>query len=169
MRPSVYKILPDKFPNMMARCNFSREIDNCCRARLLHYRPPTKLWEGNVFTCLSFCWGPHVTITHDALDFTVQAPGTAFLLVICGGNHWRPVQTCSCETPSPLRSDIWWPLKHVQFLVDVHFVRPASKQPESTTWRLLLFDSFWRVWILNYPHGKFCFGFDNLRQGDEIV
>ena len=37
-----------------------------------------KLGEGNVFShvCPSFClhWGPYVTITHDALDLTVQPP-----------------------------------------------------------------------------------------------
>ena len=35
-----------------------------------------KLWEGTVFTgvCLSAHGGPHVTITHDALDLTVQPP-----------------------------------------------------------------------------------------------
>ena len=40
--------------------------------------PPMKLREGNVFSrvCVSFCsWGsPNVTITHDALDLTIQAP-----------------------------------------------------------------------------------------------
>ena len=47
------------------------------------YRPPTKFWEGSVFVgiCLPFCLhgGPHVTITHDELDLTVQGllgPGT---------------------------------------------------------------------------------------------
>ena len=35
-----------------------------------------KLWEGNVFivVCLSVHRGPYVTITHDALDLTVQSP-----------------------------------------------------------------------------------------------
>ena len=40
------------------------------------YRSPTKLREDNVISCvfLSFCQGggPHVTITHDALDLNVQ-------------------------------------------------------------------------------------------------
>ena len=38
------------------------------------------------------------------------------LLVASGGDHWRPVQTCSFR--DPLQSDIWWwPLKrkHVRF------------------------------------------------------
>ena len=44
-----------------------------------YYRPPKKLWEGNVLTgvCLSLCsgeGGPHAIITHDALDRTVQGP-----------------------------------------------------------------------------------------------
>ena len=44
--------------------------------QVYHYRPPTKLWEGSVFTgvCHSVHGGPHVTIIHDALDLTVQAP-----------------------------------------------------------------------------------------------
>ena len=56
--------------------------------------------------------GPHVTITHDALEFTVQVPlagplqtwdiGTPWscpypLLVTFGGHHWRPIQTCSLD------------------------------------------------------------------------
>ena len=37
---------------------------------------PMKLWEGNVFTgvCHSAQGESHVTITHVALDFTVQGP-----------------------------------------------------------------------------------------------
>ena len=35
------------------------------------------------------------------------------LVVTSGGQHWRPVQTCTIEDP---QSDIWWwPLKNVQF------------------------------------------------------
>ena len=50
--------------------------------------------------------GPHVTITHDALELTVQAaplastssgPSPGPLLVISGGHHCKPVQTYSCE------------------------------------------------------------------------
>ena len=40
-----------------------------------------------------------MTITHDALDLTVQVPGPASLLVTSGGNHWGPVQTYSCGHP----------------------------------------------------------------------
>ena len=40
-----------------------------------YYRPPTKLWEGNVgwnvSVCLSWGWS-HVAITRDALDLTVR-------------------------------------------------------------------------------------------------
>ena len=50
----------------------------CDYQPLDYYHPPTKLLEGNVFShvCLSFCShrGPHVTITHDALDLSVQSP-----------------------------------------------------------------------------------------------
>ena len=64
-------------------------------------------------------WGPHVTITHDALDLTVKAlpqtwdmgtpqpqppqtwdmgiPHSAPMLVTSGGHHWRPVETCSSD------------------------------------------------------------------------
>ena len=93
------------------------------------YRPPKELSEGNVFShvCLSVCLShkeSHVAITHDALDLTVQpspalAPALLFqtwdpqprphpsyigphpLLVTSGGHHWRPVQTCSLEDPTP--------------------------------------------------------------------
>ena len=61
------------------------------------YRPQMKLQEGNVFIsiCLSFCsGGAHVTITHDALG-----PAPIPLLLISGGHHLRPVQTCSLEDP----------------------------------------------------------------------
>ena len=45
----------------------------------IFYCPPTKLRKGNVFSrvCLSVCLspgGPHVTIIHYALDFTIQNP-----------------------------------------------------------------------------------------------
>ena len=40
---------------------------------LLSYHPSMKLREGNV--CLSFCsGGPHMTITYDALNLTVEFP-----------------------------------------------------------------------------------------------
>ena len=59
-----------------------------------------KLREGNVFTgiCLSLSLvgvgrgRSHATITHDALDLTVQ-------VLAYRGNHWRPVQTSSCVDP----------------------------------------------------------------------
>ena len=69
-----------------------------------------------------------MTITHDALDLTVQLPppqpcpldirhGTPAraLLVTSSGPHWRPVQACSLgDFPPPKTStDIWWPTKHI--------------------------------------------------------
>ena len=41
-----------------------------------YYRPPTKLWEGNVFTrvCLSVHRGFPCDHYHDSLDLTVQGP-----------------------------------------------------------------------------------------------
>ena len=45
------------------------------------YRPQTKFWEGNIFSrvCLSVNGGrgSRVTITHDALELTVQGPASA--------------------------------------------------------------------------------------------
>ena len=77
-----------------------------------------------MFSVVSVCsLGAHVTITHDALDLTVQgppAPALALpslgppctdtppqrlashpLLVTSGGQDWRPVQTCSLEYLTP--------------------------------------------------------------------
>ena len=52
---------------------------------ICYYRPPTKLRGGNVFTrvCLFTGVVPHGTITHDALDLTVQGP----LLKTSGGHQ----------------------------------------------------------------------------------
>ena len=96
----------------------------------IYYRPATELRECNVFSRVCPSFFPrgetfHVTITHDAFDFTVQGPqlwphsshlemrhGTpqhirpetplapapalpTALLVTSGGDHWRPVQTRS--------------------------------------------------------------------------
>ena len=84
------------------------------------YHPQTKLWEANV-SVVSVCpQGSHVTITHDALEFTVQAqsipltwdspapvrpppemthwgPPSPTLLLTSDGQDWKPVQTCSLE------------------------------------------------------------------------
>ena len=79
--------------------------------------------QGNVFqSCLSVSHsinskgGFSVTITHNALDLTVQGlppnmglqwagPPAPYQVVTLGGQGWRPVQTCSLEdpaTPSPV-------------------------------------------------------------------
>ena len=54
---------------------------------------------------------PHVTITHGALDLTVQGPQPCplqtwdltvqgpHLEVTSGGHHWKPVQICSPHDP----------------------------------------------------------------------
>ena len=79
-----------------------------------------KLRECNVFMCVSFCpqRRSHVTITHDALDFTIQGPpwpnplctetplAPAPQLVTSGCQDQGPVQTCSLE--DPLGADFWW-------------------------------------------------------------
>ena len=72
-----------------------------------NYRPPTKLQEGNVFSCVSVCLSTgesHVTTTHDDLDLTIQVlppqppaplctgtPRSAVLLVTSGHQDHRPV------------------------------------------------------------------------------
>ena len=71
----------------------------------------------------SFCpGGPHVVITHDVLDLTVQGPISHLpnhtsdlpLPVTSGGHQQRPVQTCSLQDPSSHHgTDIWWLLKQV--------------------------------------------------------
>ena len=67
----------------------------------LHYRLPTKLRGGNVFS-LSVCHSVNnVTITHDySCNLTGQgppAPALHPLLMTSGGHHWRSVQTCSLQ------------------------------------------------------------------------
>ena len=69
-----------------------------------------------VSVCHSVCHSVHrgsnVTITHDALDLTVQGPQPHPQLVTSGGHYWRHIETCSFEDPLPW-SDIWlWLLKH---------------------------------------------------------
>ena len=61
--------------------------------------------EGNVLTgvCLSFSWGPHVTIIHDALELTVQAPLQTWGMRTLGSHPEMG------HGDSHLASDIWWP------------------------------------------------------------
>ena len=79
-----------------------------------------KLLEGTVFSRVyQFVHSvrSYVTITHDALDLTIQGtPGLPCtgthppsparppgpLLVSSGGQDWRPVQICSLENPLPV-------------------------------------------------------------------
>ena len=69
-----------------------------------YYYPPTKLWEGNAFTCVCLCVcvsvhraGVHVPITHDALDLALWPPAPALghpqpsPLLTSGGHDWKPV------------------------------------------------------------------------------
>ena len=85
----------------------------------MNYRRPTKLQEGNVFirVCL-FTGQSHVTITHDALDFTVQgcpmAPSQPAPLDIGLQNSPGPTPLWTWGLGPPLApdqpaSDIWWP------------------------------------------------------------
>ena len=73
----------------------------------LWQRRSGKLMFSQMSVCHSVQGVPYVTITHDALDLTVSPPWSpAFptsdlgppiphLLLISGGQHWRPFQTCS--------------------------------------------------------------------------
>ena len=60
--------------------------------------------------CLSFCWGC-VGVSQ------VPCPWQKGVLLTYGGNHWKPVQTCSFEVlPRPLYISIdtsWWSQKNV--------------------------------------------------------
>ena len=73
-------------------------------------------------------WGLHVTITHGALDLTVQGPQPPWTSVVgppahpalapapyywhLVANNWRPVQTCSLEDPSSALSNLCSVLKN---------------------------------------------------------
>ena len=58
------------------------------------------LWEGNVLT--GVC---HMVGATSWAPWTYPSPGPHPQLVTSGGDHWRPVQTCSSQDlPSPLRA-----------------------------------------------------------------
>ena len=65
--------------------------------KVLYYRRPTKLWESNAFTRVRLSTGgrregcPHVTITHGALDLTVQPPPPDI-------RHWGPPSSPTLQT-----------------------------------------------------------------------
>ena len=111
-------------------------IEICSKWVFSCYCLPTKLRESNVLhMCLSaYSWGrrSHVTITHDALEFTVQFTPTPWphqfnirygnpclwactLLRTSCGHHRRPSHTCSLKDLPFTSIDIWWPPKHIQF------------------------------------------------------
>ena len=64
--------------------------------------------------------------THQTWDHPPQP-----LAVTSGGHHWRLVQTCSLEDPTPTSTDIWWPLKHIPLVVGIleGFVVIRVKRP----------------------------------------
>ena len=68
----------------------------CC-----NYHPLAELREGNVFIRVSQTVhrGPHVTITHDALKFTVHSPPHKHTHTSDMGLSW----------PHFTASNIWWP------------------------------------------------------------
>ena len=57
-----------------------------------------------------------MTITHNALDLTVEGPPPQSdlrpSLLTSGGQHWRPANLFALVTGSDIW---WWPLKHVRF------------------------------------------------------
>ena len=71
----ILKYIKSVEPHFATKIHSDRIPENY--ARKPYYHPPTKLWEGNVIqVCLSVSLsteGHHMTITHDALDLTVQA------------------------------------------------------------------------------------------------
>ena len=89
---------------------------------------PTKLWEGNFFShvCLSVHRVPHVTITHDALDLTVQGltPSVEVTSPSISDIWWPWLETCSnlftwgshCPGSTPVLTSCGWLLKHVQWV-----------------------------------------------------
>ena len=74
---SVVKVVNNVVNNVVNVSNnvMCKKKDDYC------YRPPTMLRKGNVFSrmCLVCSWGrgSHVTITHDALELTVQGPSSS--------------------------------------------------------------------------------------------
>ena len=69
---------------MVVRCLLCKCVAQNVRNRDVELLPAAKLQESNVFThvCLFTAWGPHVTITHDALYLTVQAPQPKSVVVL---------------------------------------------------------------------------------------
>ena len=93
-----------------------------------------------LFSVMSVCsqgWGSHVTITHDALDFTVQEPAAGDMC----GHHWRPVKTCSLQDLPPPR----WHLVGIEshtvsegglFLSECFLVNLCFALAKRTCWRV---------------------------------
>ena len=105
---------------MLFTNTYNQQVTNC-------YRSPTKWREGNVFirVCPSFCpqriGESHMTMTHDALDLTVQGPEpptpphpTADMGIqgLPGSGPGSP-RKWDLRLPRPWSwspaSDIWWP------------------------------------------------------------
>ena len=83
------------------------------------YRRQRSCRKVNVFTgmCLSVHRSSHVTITHDALDLTVQVPPPLPALPtppLVSDIWWPSLASCSLEnTLLPTATDIWWRLNDV--------------------------------------------------------
>ena len=57
---------------------------------ILFYHLPKELRECNVFIRVCLSWGTRVTITHDALDPTIQPLPPALALPCCRHQTWDP-------------------------------------------------------------------------------
>ena len=130
--------LPRKFDKVCEEAGSEDNVwvwFNIVYNRPTYYHPSTKLWEGKVFSCvcLSFCSqvkeGWYVTITHDALGFTISrplpSPASAQphpldIALYCTGNpnpsHSHQTWDLTVQGPKPnlrdwpqsLASEIWW-------------------------------------------------------------
>ena len=108
------------------------------------YSTPTNLQEGNVFSrvCLLFCpqERAHMTITHDALDLTVQPPPPDW-----PSPDFRPGTHRALAQPSldirlgiPPANDIWW--SSLENCSDLFIWGPSSRS--DIWWKHIA----WRKW-----------------------
>ena len=100
------------------------DLGNTCSASLFitaRKRSCGKVMFSVVSVCHFVRRGSHVSITnhHTGTPYlcTRNAPSQSSphpaLLMASGGQHWKPVETCSLEDHPPTGTDIWWLLKHV--------------------------------------------------------
>ena len=120
LQPSVtctlYKLCTAPLPSVMEIIQLCAETDlNCTTLKL--YSGSSSMYKllplTNVVTKVVFSYvsvrqfvqrGPHVIITHDALNLTVQPPPNSDM------RHGTPPQSCplDMQPPWPPTTDIWW-------------------------------------------------------------